>query len=231
MQEGLRAAIDCAQCPPGGLAIADSCGEQSGSTTRERSLDATPPPARRVHERWPSAGASDQRLLGFPRAGDVAGSRRFGSGGDMVGSHVHVTFSASEPPPSRGRLSILAKVTSRTMPRVRYRGRSAIAGSLLAEISLSKLLFACMLSIVLPAIVLGLAPFVATAWVAKASGSLPSWRARRGPYPAPCLLWGGTGGVLFSEAEANFWSLNALAVQLGYALCREALRHVADEFR
>jgi hypothetical protein len=47
----------------------------------------------------------------------------------------------------------------------------AIAGSLLAEISLSKLLFAWTLSIVLPAILLGLAPLVATAWVAKASGS------------------------------------------------------------
>ena len=34
---------------------------------------------------------------------------------------------------------------------------------------------------------------------------------------------------LFRTAEANFWSLNALAVQPGYALCREALRHVAEQ--
>jgi hypothetical protein len=32
---------------------------------------------------------------------------------------------------------------------------------------------------------------------------------------------------LFRVAEANFWALNALAVQAGYALCREAIRHLA----
>ena len=41
----------------------------------------------------------------------------------------------------------------------------AIAGSLLAEISLTKLLIAWAASIVLPAAILGLAPLVATAWV------------------------------------------------------------------
>jgi hypothetical protein len=41
----------------------------------------------------------------------------------------------------------------------------AIAGSLLAEISLTKLLIAWIASIVLPAAILGLAPLVATAWV------------------------------------------------------------------
>src|SRR5215510_4101905 len=48
----------------------------------------------------------------------------------------------------------------------------AIAGSLLAEISVPKLLFAWMSSIVLPAILLGLAPLLVTAWLAKASGSV-----------------------------------------------------------
>ena len=41
----------------------------------------------------------------------------------------------------------------------------AIAGSLLAEISLTKLLLAWIVSIVLPAAILGLAPLIATAWV------------------------------------------------------------------
>ena len=41
----------------------------------------------------------------------------------------------------------------------------AIAGSLLAEISLTKLLIARMVSIVLPAAILGLAPLVVSAWV------------------------------------------------------------------
>jgi predicted MPP superfamily phosphohydrolase len=33
---------------------------------------------------------------------------------------------------------------------------------------------------------------------------------------------------LFRAVEKNFWALNALAVQPGYALCREAIRHVAE---
>src|ERR1700722_7550761 len=41
----------------------------------------------------------------------------------------------------------------------------AIAGSLLAEISLTKLLLAWIVSIVAPAAILGLAPLIVTAWV------------------------------------------------------------------
>ena len=33
---------------------------------------------------------------------------------------------------------------------------------------------------------------------------------------------------LFRVAESNFWALNALGVQPGYALCREAIRHLAE---
>src|SRR3954454_10616276 len=40
----------------------------------------------------------------------------------------------------------------------------AIAGSLLVEISLPKLLFAWTVSLLLPAVLLGIAPLVATAW-------------------------------------------------------------------
>ena len=91
-------------------------------------------------------------------------------------------------------------------------------------------MFAWALSIVLPAILLGLAPLLATAWVAKASGSF----AELG-YPSAALIlllvtavgWYGWRPLLRS-AEANFWSLNALAVQPGYALCREAVRHLAE---
>ena len=41
----------------------------------------------------------------------------------------------------------------------------AIAGSLLAEISVTKLLLAWIVSIVLPAAILGLAPLIVTAWL------------------------------------------------------------------
>ena len=45
----------------------------------------------------------------------------------------------------------------------------AIAGSLLVEISLPKLLFAWTVSLLMPAILLGLAPLVASAWFSSVS--------------------------------------------------------------
>src|ERR1700676_5602046 len=48
----------------------------------------------------------------------------------------------------------------------------AIAGSLLVEISLPKLLFAWTVSLLLPAVLLGLAPLVATAWLSSVSGHI-----------------------------------------------------------
>src|SRR5215467_10745027 len=45
----------------------------------------------------------------------------------------------------------------------------AIAGSLLVEISLPKLLFAALALLWLPAVLLGIAPLVATAWFAMVS--------------------------------------------------------------
>src|SRR5438552_10892042 len=51
----------------------------------------------------------------------------------------------------------------------KQRSLLAIAGSLLVEISLPKLLFAWSVSLLLPAVLLGVAPLVATAWVASVS--------------------------------------------------------------
>ena len=106
----------------------------------------------------------------------------------------------------------------------------AIAGSLLAEISLTKLLLAWIASIVAPAAILGLAPLIATAWV----GGVFSRVLELYGYGAALLLlaivavgWFGWR-PLFRVAEANFWALNALGVQPGYALCREAIRHLAE---
>jgi Calcineurin-like phosphoesterase len=106
----------------------------------------------------------------------------------------------------------------------------AIAGSLLAEISLTKLLLAWIASIVLPAAILGLAPLVATAWV---RGAVFRVLELSGIWAALVLLavalvgWIGWR-PLFRAAEKNFWALNALAVQPGYALCREAIRHLME---
>lgn len=112
----------------------------------------------------------------------------------------------------------------------RQRSLFAIAGSLLSEISLPKLLFAWTLSILVPAIALGVAPLLVTAWIKKFSGSIS---ALAGPGTVLVLLvvivvgWNGWRPLL-RAAEANFWSLNALAVQPVYVLCREALRHLAE---
>ncbi|WOH64455.1 metallophosphoesterase family protein [Bradyrhizobium sp. BWA-3-5] len=106
----------------------------------------------------------------------------------------------------------------------------AIAGSLLVEISLPKLLFAWTVLLLLPAVLLGLAPLLVSAWFSTLSEKLA---ALTGIGTALVLLavaaigWIGWR-PLFRIAENNFWSLNALAVQPGYAFTREALRHLTE---
>jgi 3',5'-cyclic AMP phosphodiesterase CpdA len=106
----------------------------------------------------------------------------------------------------------------------------AIAGGLLAEISLTKLLLAWIASILAPAAILGFAPLVATAWV---RGSFLRILELTGLWAVLVLLavaftsWIGWR-PLFRAVEKNFWALNALAVQPGYALCREAIRHLTE---
>jgi hypothetical protein len=109
----------------------------------------------------------------------------------------------------------------------------AIAGSLLAEISLTKLLVAWLLLIVLPGILLGLAPLIASGWLATLSRKLTA--SFYGFWPvvllALIIVVGWIGGrPLFRAAERGFWALNSLAVQPGYALCREGLRHLSENW-
>ncbi len=106
----------------------------------------------------------------------------------------------------------------------------AIAGNLLVEISLPKLLFAWTVSLLLPAVLLGLAPLVATAWLAKLSGhilALTEIGAALVLVGVVALGWIGWRPLL-RIAEVNFWSLNALIIQPGYVFCREALRHLTE---
>lgn len=113
----------------------------------------------------------------------------------------------------------------------KQRSLLAIAGSLLAEISLPKLIIAWLLLIVVPGLLLGLAPLVATGWLAGISRKIAS--PLGGFWPLLVLVfiaalgWFG-GRPLFRAAERGFWALNSLAVQPGYALCREALRHLTE---
>jgi predicted MPP superfamily phosphohydrolase len=106
----------------------------------------------------------------------------------------------------------------------------SIAGSLLIEISLPKLLFAATALVLVPAVLLGFAPLAATAWVAKTSRHLLQRTEMGAALMAILLIALGTltWRPLWRLAELNFWSLQAMAVQPGYALCREALRHLAE---
>jgi 3',5'-cyclic AMP phosphodiesterase CpdA len=106
-----------------------------------------------------------------------------------------------------------------------------LAGSLLVEVSLPKLLAAWLVLIVLPGLLLGAAPLIASAWFAALSRKIAA------PYPGfwPLLLLillaiGGWIGwrPLFRVVEQGFWALNSIIVQPAYAACRESLRHIAD---
>jgi hypothetical protein len=111
------------------------------------------------------------------------------------------------------------------------RSMASLAGDLLAEISLPKLALNWTLLIGVPGLLLGIAPLVASIWIGKVSSKLSD--ALTGAWPALLLIagialgWLG-GRRLFRMAESSFWSLNALAVQPAYALCREGLRHLAE---
>lgn len=106
----------------------------------------------------------------------------------------------------------------------------AIAGSLLVEISLTKLLFVFAVSILLPAMLLGLAPLLLTAWIGETS----NWLSEATGISVVIVLVSALSIALigwrpvFRLVETNFWSLNALAIQPAYAGSREALRHVAE---
>jgi 3',5'-cyclic AMP phosphodiesterase CpdA len=124
--------------------------------------------------------------------------------------------------PRRGDIEDDASSTKR-------RSMLSLAGSLLAEISIPKLIAAWLLLIVVPGLMLGLAPIVASIWLNKVSANVAASLA--GVWSAILIVllfalgWFG-GRRLFRLAEASFWSLNSLAVQPVYTACREALRHL-----
>jgi len=107
----------------------------------------------------------------------------------------------------------------------------SLAGSLLAEISLPKLVVAFTLLVVIPSWALGIAPIVAAIWFGKLSNKLAAGLTSF--WPAILLVivgvvgWFG-GRPLLRLAENSFWSLNSLAVQPAYAVCREAFRQIAE---
>ena len=109
------------------------------------------------------------------------------------------------------------------------RSMLSLTGSLLVEISLPKLVVAWLLLIVFPGLMLGLAPIVASIWFGKITDRIAYslteiWSAIFVAFFVG-LGWFG-GRRVFQLAERGFWSLNSLAVQPCYTVCREALRHL-----
>jgi predicted MPP superfamily phosphohydrolase len=114
-----------------------------------------------------------------------------------------------------------------------HRSLLSIAGTLLVEVSLPKLVLAFVIMVALPAVLLGLAPLLASAWYTILSREIASGIA--GIWPLLLLILvlalGGIGGhTLFRAVERSFWSLNSLAVEPSYALGREVLGHLAEGF-
>jgi len=107
----------------------------------------------------------------------------------------------------------------------------ALAGSLLAEISLPKLVMTWVLLIGLPGIVLGIAPLVVSLWFTAAKSRFSSILTGISPIFILALLlgiaWFG-GRPLLRLIESSFWSLNALGIQPFYIVGREGLRQMVE---
>jgi 3',5'-cyclic AMP phosphodiesterase CpdA len=114
-----------------------------------------------------------------------------------------------------------------------HRSLLRLAGSLLAEISLPKLVLVWLLLIGFPALLLGSAPLLASAWMTTVLSKTYAVFAEIWSALAMILLvalgWLG-GWRLVRLAETSFWSLIALAVQPSYALFREGFRHLVEGF-
>jgi Calcineurin-like phosphoesterase len=112
------------------------------------------------------------------------------------------------------------------------RSMLSLAGSLLAEISLPKLLVAWTLLLVVPALTLGIAPIIVSFWfdtiAVKFNAALAGIWSLLLLTLVAAIGWFG-GRQLFRLVESSFWSLNALAVQPVYAICREALSQLTDK--
>jgi 3',5'-cyclic AMP phosphodiesterase CpdA len=108
----------------------------------------------------------------------------------------------------------------------------SLAGSMLAEISFPKLILSWIMLFVIPALLLGIAPLVASAWVSLVSHKITS--PLLGVWPAlllVALLALGFFGLrsMLRMAESSFWSLNSLAVEPIYIACREGLRQLIEK--
>jgi hypothetical protein len=106
-----------------------------------------------------------------------------------------------------------------------------LAGNILAEISLPKLVVVWFLLIGFPGLLLGSTPLLASVWMTTVLSK--AFAAFAGIWSVLALLllvalgWLG-GRRLLQLAESSFWSLSALAIQPAYVLFREGFRHLVE---
>ncbi len=111
------------------------------------------------------------------------------------------------------------------------RSMLALFGGMLVEISLPKLIIAWIMLLVVPGLLLGLAPIVFVEWLTIVTDKIASlvlglWSlVILGSLIA--VAWFGWR-ALFGMAEKNFWALNSIVVEPSYASFREAFRQLAE---
>ena len=103
----------------------------------------------------------------------------------------------------------------------------ALAGNLLAEVSLPKLAAALALLVVVPAVLLGVAPLLGSIWLSTVSTKLRGGGALVVVVALAALAWFG-GRPLLRAVERSFWALNAIAIQPGYVAWRELFMHAVE---
>ena len=107
----------------------------------------------------------------------------------------------------------------------------SLFGSMLVEISLPKLIVAWALLLVVPGLLLGLAPIVFVEWLTVVTDKLASLVIGLWSLLILAILialgWFGWR-ALFRTAEKNFWALNSVVVEPSYAAFREAFRQLAE---
>jgi hypothetical protein len=126
--------------------------------------------------------------------------------------------------PRRGDIEDDASSTKR-------RSMLSLFGSMLVEISLPKLIVAWALLLVVPGLLLGLAPIVFVEWLTIVTDKLASLAIGLWSLLILAILIGiGWFGwrALFRTAEKNFWALNSIVVEPSYAGFREAFRQLAE---
>ena len=126
--------------------------------------------------------------------------------------------------PRRGDIEDDASSTKR-------RSMLSLAGSLLVEISLPKLIFAWAVLLVIPGLLLGLAPIVFAEWLTLVTDKITSlvlglWSLLL-LVGVIALGWFGWRALL-RMTEKNFWALNSIVVEPSYAAFREGLRQLAE---